>query len=169
MPSERFREDLKNLVPDLFRFAQSMSRNKEIAEELAAETVIVAMRNWEQFRPGSNMAAWLYTIQAGIYQNMLRKNRKRTFYETDADATMVGFPAPQQSTVDLDDAFRVIETLPDEQRQAIYLVCRDGHSYEDAARILACEIGTVKSRIYRARAAIAKAFEGEPEKVAMKA
>jgi RNA polymerase sigma-70 factor (ECF subfamily) len=138
-----------------------MSRSKDIAEDLVSETVITALKNWDQYTPGTNMGAWLYTIQAGHYRNLVRKNRKTAFFETDEDASFVGIPAPQQSSVELIDAIRIIDTLPSDQRSALYLICRDGHSYEDAARILDCEVGTVKSRVYRARAAIAKAFEGE--------
>jgi len=166
MPSERFREELKERIPDLYRFAQSMSRSRDIAEDLVSETVITALKNWEQYTPGTNMGAWLYAIQAGHYRNLVRRNRKVAFYETDEDASFVGFPAPQQSSVDLGDAMRIIEKLPNEQKLALYLICRDGHSYEDAARILDCEVGTVKSRVYRARATIAKAFEGEAPQAA---
>lgn len=161
MPSERFRQELKERVPDLYRFAQSMSRSKDLAEDLVSETVITALKNWEQFTPGTNMGAWLYSIQVGHYRNLVRKNRKVAFFETDEDASFVGIPAPQDSVIDLRDAMKVIDRLPDEQRAALYLICRDGHSYEDAARILDCEVGTVKSRIYRARATIAKALQDD--------
>lgn len=166
MASERFLADLTRLVPDLYRFAQSMTRNTDFAEELVSETVITALKRWEGYTPGTNMTAWLFTIQANLYRNMLRKRYYRSLFETDADATSVGIPAPQQGVVELDDAIRIIEQLPSEQRAALYLVCRDGHSYEEAARILDCEVGTVKSRVHRARAAIAKAFEGENDAAA---
>jgi len=158
MKHDAFNRELRRTIPDLIRFARAISRDTETTEELVGETLVKALQLKERFEPGSNMRAWLYKIASGLYRNMNRKRRLRSLFESDGNATVVSIPPSQDGTIDLEDAARIIASLPEEQRLALQLVTYHGHSYGSAAAILGCEIGTLKSRVSRARAEIAKAL-----------
>jgi RNA polymerase sigma-70 factor (ECF subfamily) len=152
---------LVNFVPDLLRFGRSLVKDPTLAEDLASDTVLKAIDICDSFEEGTDMKSWLFQIEVGLFHNMRRRalRRARTedrFESSDSETAMsvVGENAPQESAIELSDVVKAIDTLPADQKAAIYLVCYVGHSVEDAAQILECKLGTLYSRISRARSTL---------------
>ena len=159
MASEEFKKELIRRIPDMMRFAMTMTRSTQESEDLMHDTVISAMEMAESYTPGTNMEAWLYTIQRGIFNNSLRRARTRRNYQM-ANADQ---PEPAQLPAQIDhlvfeEAKEAIDRLPVDQKAAFFLVAYDGKSYNEASAILGCSVGTVKSRVSRARVEIAKSI-----------
>jgi len=136
-------------------------------EDLVADTIVMAIRNQDSFENGTNMKSWLFKIETGIFQNMRRRERTRAscedrFQTSDSDVVMavVGESSPQHVAVELADVTRIIDGLPEDQKAALYLVCFMGYSPEDAAQILDCKLGTLYTRISRARSAVINELNG---------
>lgn len=156
-PSGMQRE-LASLVPNLRAFARSLCGNADQADDLVQETLVKAWRSRGSFAPGSNLKAWLFTI---LRNTFLSERRKRKFEVHDTDgklALRLSVEEGQSSHMDLLDFSKAFATLPEEQREALILVGAEGFSYEDAAQMCGCAVGTIKSRVNRARAKLAQAL-----------
>lgn len=155
---DAFQEEIASLIPNLRAFARTLSRNSDLADDLVQETLIKAWRNRAKFEPGSNMKAWLFTI----LRNTFLSNRRRAKHQVEdpdgAIVAKVGVPGGQNSHMDLMDFQKALDNLPDEQKEALLLVGAEGFSYEEAAALCGCAIGTVKSRVNRARSKLAEAL-----------
>ena len=149
--SEQLKAELIARIPKLRAFAISLCGNADRAEDLVQETLVKAWGHLGSFVEGSNLGAWLFTILRNTYFSQYRKRR----YEvSDSDGIFVGrlaVTAGQTTHMDLLDLRAALARLPDDQREAIILVCAAGHSYQDAAMIAGCAVGTIKSRVNRAR------------------
>ncbi|WP_442919083.1 sigma-70 family RNA polymerase sigma factor [Methylobacterium sp. Leaf118] len=158
-----FRDDLVKALPMLRTFAISLTANPTRADDLVQETMVKAWANRERFTPGTNFTAWLFTILRNQFYTEVRKNRREV---EDADGVHAGTltaPADQEHAAGLRMVMNLIGTLPLPQRQALLLVGAEGFTYEEAAARLGCQVGTVKSRVSRARAFLAESFEGLPD------
>jgi len=151
-----FTDDILASVPSLRTFAISLTRATDRAEDLVQETVLRAISKQQQFEPGTSLQAWLFTI---LRNQFLSDHRKAVREVEDVDgsyaATMISVP-DQEDRMMIQDLEAAIGKLPQGQREAIMLVGADGLSYEEAARSLGCAVGTVKSRINRARKSLAE-------------
>ena len=146
-----FKQALLAALPTLRAFAMSLSGRHDRADDLVQETVMKAWAKQEDFRLGTNMQAWLVTILRNHYYSQMRK-RGREVQDTEGSYTARLSVAPSHDGVmDLADFRRALLDLPDEQREALLLVGASGFSYEEAAEICGCAIGTIKSRVSRAR------------------
>ncbi len=149
-------------LPELRAFARSLTRDATSADDLVQETMVKAWTNFDSFERGTNLRAWLFTIQRNTFYSLARR---RKWEVEDADgvhaANLVQRPQ-QDGAMDLRDFSAAFATLPSEQREALTLVGAAGMSYEDAAAICGCAVGTVKSRVNRARARLAERL-GEVE------
>lgn len=155
-----FRRDLLDLIPFLRAFSRSLCGERELADDLAQEALAKAWQSRDTFRPGSNLKAWLFTILRNqFYSDRRRAWRQAPWDETAAERVPVA-RGEQTWAVQLSDTARALRGLPAEQREALILVGAGGFSYEDAARIANCAVGTVKSRVARARKALSAALEG---------
>jgi RNA polymerase sigma-70 factor (ECF subfamily) len=136
-------------------FAIALTRNIDQAEDLVQETVLRALSKHEQFKAGTNLQAWLFTILRNHFHSAHRKAMRE---EEDVDgcyaASMICL-ADQEDQVMMQDVEVALSKLPRTQREAIVLVGAEGLSYEEAAQALGCAIGTVKSRVSRARSGLA--------------
>ncbi|MGE0700296.1 MAG: sigma-70 family RNA polymerase sigma factor [Hyphomicrobiaceae bacterium] len=143
--------ELTALVPNLRAFARSLCGNADQADDLVQETLVKAWRSRETFAPGSNLKAWLFTI---LRNTFLSERRKRKFEVHDSDgklAQQLSVKGRQSGHMDLLDFAKAFATLPAEQREALVLVGAEGFAYEDAAVMCGCAVGTIKSRVNRAR------------------
>ncbi|MDK4221653.1 sigma factor-like helix-turn-helix DNA-binding protein [Bradyrhizobium diazoefficiens] len=130
--TDSLRNDILAAVPSLRAFAISLSGNADRADDLVQETLLRALANIDSFQPGSNLPAWLFTILRNLFRSDYRKRRREV------------------------EEFRTaLEKLPQDQREALILVGASGFSYEDAASICGCAVGTIKSRVNRARSKLA--------------
>ncbi|MEM7694330.1 MAG: sigma-70 family RNA polymerase sigma factor [Pseudomonadota bacterium] len=145
------REDLIRQIPNLRAFAVSLSGNAERADDLVQEALMKAWASIDMFEPGTNMRAWLFTILRNVYYSEFRKKRREV---EDADGKMAANLAthPEQlGHLDMVDFKDALDKLAPDQREALVLVGASGFSYDEAAVICGCAVGTVKSRVNRAR------------------
>jgi len=132
-------------------FAVSLCGDKERADDLVQETLFKAWNHLDSFKEGTNLKAWLFTILRNTYFSERRKRRREV---EDADGTYAARLAThpeQHGHMDMQDFRAVLVRLPDDQREALILVGAAGFSYEEAAEICNCAVGTIKSRVNRAR------------------
>lgn len=149
------REALLGAVPSLRAFAISLSGNVDRADDLVQETLLRAMANIDSFHPGSNMPAWLFTILHNLFRSEYRKRRREV---EDVDGSYVESlksQPEQHSRMDFKEFRIALGMLPPDQREALLLVAASGFSYEEVAAICDCAVGTIKSRVFRARARLA--------------
>ncbi|WP_306117511.1 MULTISPECIES: sigma-70 family RNA polymerase sigma factor [unclassified Roseitalea] len=154
--SADFKTELLTSIPSLRAFALSLSGNADRADDLVQETLVKAWHKQSTFMPGTNMRAWLFTILRNEFYSQMRKKGREV---ADADGALTeGLAAhPEQSgKLDLQDMKTALQKLPEDQREAIILVGASGLSYEEAAEVCGCAVGTVKSRVSRARTKLAE-------------
>ena len=166
--SSSLRDSLVAEIGSLRAFAVSLCGDKERADDLVQETLFKAWNHLESFKEGTNLKAWLFTILRNTYFSERRKRRREV---EDADGTyaarLATHPA-QHGHMDMQDFRSALTQLPDDQREALVLVGAAGFSYEEAAEISSCAVGTIKSRVNRARNRLAGILgleqqEGEAE------
>src|SRR5262249_5517165 len=147
------------MLPSLNAFSSSLCKDRELAKDITQETLLKAWQARTTFRPGTNLRAWLFAI----LRNVLHSHRRRAWRQVDpGDGEVFDRPGPempQEWAVHASDAVRALHLLPDAQRQALMLVGLGGFDCVDAAAIAGCEVGTLKSRVSRARKAIAAVLE----------
>ncbi|MDQ2953606.1 MAG: sigma-70 family RNA polymerase sigma factor [Pseudomonadota bacterium] len=150
------REAILTAVPSLRAFAISLSGNVDRADDLVQETMLRALANIHSFQPGTNMSAWLFTILRNLFRSEYRK-RRREVEDTDGSFAEGLKSHPEQlGRVEFQEFRAALSQLPAEQREALILVGASGFSYEEAADICECAVGTIKSRVNRARSRLAK-------------
>ncbi len=158
-PTPNFKREMLALLPSLRAFAMSLSGQHDKADDLVQDTIMKAWAKQASFEPGTNMKAWLFTILRNDFYSQMRK-RGREVQDTDSVFTDRLSTHPQQyGSLDLQDFRRALDTLPDDQREAIVLVGASGFAYEEAASICGCAVGTIKSRVSRARTRLQELLE----------
>jgi RNA polymerase sigma-70 factor, ECF subfamily len=153
-PSER--DVMIAAIPGLRAFAISLGGNADRADDLVQETLQRAIANVSSFQPGTNMAAWLFTILRNQFLSEYRKRRREV---EDADGSKVESltSAPgQQGHLEFMELYAALAKLPLVQREAVLLVGASGFSYDEAAAICGTPVGTIKSRVSRARTLLAE-------------
>lgn len=141
-------------VSHLNSLARFLARDRTLADDLVQETLLRALHYSEQFERGTNLKAWLTTILRNSYFNEKRSEARRRRLAQQGflvQTEMPVMPGNQDSRLELRDFERVYVTLPRVQREAISLVGAKGYSYEEAAELAGCAVGTMKSRVSRAR------------------
>lgn len=149
--TSQFKRELLATLPSIRAFAISLIGDKTRADDLVQDTVLKAWANRQSFELGTNMKAWLFTILRNDFYSKMRKNGREV---PDPEGVFTGRFAvhPEQyGSMDLKDFRKALDKLPSDQREAIILVGASGFSYEETARICGCAVGTVKSRVSRAR------------------
>ena len=155
-----FKTELLGLVPFLRAFARSLTGNQESADDLAQETLVKAWQSRASFIPGTNLKAWLFTILRNQFYSDRRRAWRQAPWDQDAAERIPGGGEDQVHSAELSDTVRALKHLSDEQREALILVGAGGFSYEDAAAICKCAVGTVKSRVARARKTLIEILDG---------
>ena len=146
-----FKDDLVAEIPGLRAFAVSLCGSVTMADDLVQEALLRAWSNSSKFQPGTSLRAWLFTILRNIYYSQYRK-RSREVQDSDGVYSRgIAVEGDQESHLDLVDFRNALAKLPAEQREVLMMVGASGLSYEEAAAICGVEIGTIKSRLSRAR------------------
>jgi RNA polymerase sigma-70 factor, ECF subfamily len=143
-------------VPALRDFAVSLCRRPDHVDDLVQDALLRAIANIDSFEPGTNMTAWLFTILRHSFLNDRRRRRREV---CDVDGLLVGTltsQPEQERHLQFEDFRRALVLLPSGQRQAIMLIADAGLSYEEAAQRCHCAVGTMKSRVFRARTRLAE-------------
>ena len=149
------KEAMLSAVPSLRAFAISLSGNIDRADDLVQETLLRAIANINSFQPGTNMSAWMFTILRNLFRSEYRK-RRREVEDTDGSyAESLKSHPEQASRLEFQEFRTALSKLPPDQREALILVGASGFSYEEAANICGCAVGTIKSRVNRARTRLA--------------
>jgi RNA polymerase sigma-70 factor, ECF subfamily len=154
--SAELREALLALIPNVRAFAVSLCGDPQHADDLVQETLLKAWTNFERFEPGTHLRAWLFTILRNHYFSECRTRRHRGEDPDGSKLEALCVPASQDGHADMQDFRRALNLLPVEQREALILVTAAGFSYDEASRIGACAVGTIKSRVNRARIKLAQ-------------
>jgi RNA polymerase sigma-70 factor, ECF subfamily len=149
------RDALLAAVPSLRAFAISLSGSVDRADDLVQDTLMRALSNIHRFEPGTNLHAWLFTILRNLFHSEYRKRRREVEDVDGAYAARLATRPEQGARLDFEDFRKALARLPMEQREALLLIGAASLSYEEAAQIMDCAIGTVKSRVNRARARLA--------------
>jgi RNA polymerase sigma-70 factor (ECF subfamily) len=155
-----FSADMAAALPALRRFARSLCRQGDMADDLVQETMIRAWASRHTFLPGSKFRPWLFTILRNQFYTAMRKRNKLVSWEPEAAERILVQEPDQEDRLHLADVAGALEQLPANQREMLVLIAGAGLSYEEAAVVADCKIGTVKSRINRGRAAIRAIIDG---------
>ena len=150
------RDTMLGAVPSLRAFAISLSGNVDRADDLVQETLLRAIANINSFQPGTNMSAWLFTILRNLFRSEYRKRRREVEDSDGSYAETLKSQPEQTSRVEFEEFRTALNKLPSDQREALILVGASGFSYEEAAEICGCAVGTIKSRVNRARTRLAQ-------------
>jgi RNA polymerase sigma-70 factor, ECF subfamily len=150
--ANEFRDDLVRALPALRTFALSLTGDVTRADDLVQETFVRAWTKWHHFTPGTNFTAWLFTILRNQLYSEIRKRKREVEDGEGVQAGKLTALADQEDAITLKTVWERIGGLPAVQRQALLLVGAEGRTYEEAATLLGCQVGTVKSRVSRARA-----------------
>ena len=154
-----FKRELSAVIPHLRAFARGLCGRPDMADDLVQETMLKAWAARDRFQPGTSMRAWTFVILRNAYLTEMRRNRFRGDYDETAAERLLTAPAGQEDPIHLADMHRALLQLPAERREALLLVGAGGFSYEEAAEICGCAVGTIKSRVGRARASLSAMLE----------
>ncbi|WP_370931568.1 sigma-70 family RNA polymerase sigma factor [Bartonella sp. DGB1] len=146
-----FKDELLTLIPALRAFAISLTGKYDKADDLVQDTIMKAWAKQESYSMGTNMKAWLFTILRNEFYSQKRKDGREVSDEDGYITTNFAVLPSQYGVLDLHDFQQALNKLPFDQREAIILVGASGFSYEETAKICDCAVGTIKSRVSRAR------------------
>ena len=162
---EVFKADLIALIPHLRAFARTMTGNPAEADDLAQEALAKAWQARDSYTMGTNMKAWTFMILRNQFYSDKRRSWRNTQLDQEAaERTLLANDDPS-APLELNDLRMALAALPEEQREALILIGAGGLSYEEAAEVCDCAVGTVKSRVSRARVALRRILDtGEYER-----
>ncbi len=158
---DEFHHGIIECLPHLSGFAHLLARNHALAEDLVQETVLRALTYRDQFKPGTNLRGWLLIILRNRYFNEVRKNNRKHSMPVETFTNEPAVSGGQDENLQLRDFKRHFQKLPETQKEALLLVGVNGFSYEEAAHIASCAVGTMKSRVCRARMHLQTVMFGE--------
>jgi RNA polymerase sigma-70 factor (ECF subfamily) len=152
-----FRNGIEAAIPALRRYARALTRDGEIADDLVQDTLVRALRSEHLFH-GGEVRSWLYTILTNLNRNRLRSLARRPVLTPIAEGDAADMAGPEAGGRDIE---RALAALVEDQRSALLLVVLEGLSYREVADVQGIPIGTVMSRLARARAQMKAYLEGE--------
>jgi RNA polymerase sigma-70 factor (ECF subfamily) len=149
-------------IPRLRRYARYLARDADRADDLVQECLMRAIARVDSWAPGTNLRAWLFVILRNCHINEVRRGQRISLVgETTTDYEVVPTPASQEAYVSLLEVRDAYLNLSEEHREVLLLVAIEGLQYEEAAAILEIPVGTIRSRLSRARQALRDALEGD--------
>ena len=154
-----FEDELLLLIPKLRGYARQLVRDRHDADDLVQDVVVRALGAKERFELGTNMRAWLFTILRNTWYTTVGKRRREVPDEDGHFADTLTAAPNQEWQCELSSLKAALDQLPPEHREAIIMVGAAGLSYEEAAEISGCALGTIKSRVNRARNRLARALD----------
>jgi RNA polymerase sigma-70 factor (ECF subfamily) len=156
-----FRRELEATLPALRSFARSLTRDHEAADDLVQETTLRAWSKRDMFQAGTNLRAWTFTMQRNLFMSDRRRARFKGEWDELRASKLLTTPAPQEHQIHLNDLMRALEKISPNQREALLLIVLGKMSYEEAGQAMGVEVGTVKSRVSRARQALGLLLDSE--------
>ncbi len=153
-------DSIVGLIPRLRRYARALVGERSAADDLVQDTLERAWAKLHLYRRGTDLRAWMFTVMHNVYVNQLRAARPGV--QLEEEMPELARPARETETLELRDLDRAIRRLPPEQREVLLLVVLEDMSYDEAARTLGIPIGTVMSRLARAREKLRVMLSGLP-------
>lgn len=160
-PRAPMQDQLAALVPNLRAFAKSLCGNAHYADDLVQETLVKAWKHQDSFAPDSNLKAWLFTILRNVFLSDRRKMKHEVRDQDGLMAEQLSVNGAQIGHMDFLDFTLALDKLPPEQKEALILIGAEGFSYEEAALMCGCAVGTIKSRVNRARTKLCELMDVE--------
>lgn len=157
------RDEIVTHLNAMRAFAMSLTRNSALADDMVQDAVVKAWTKIDTFQPGTNMRAWLFTILRNTYYSHHRKARREVSDSEGEMSAQLAQKPDHDGRLNLRDFHTAFATLSDEQREALILVGASGFSYEEAAETCGVAVGTIKSRVNRARAQLSKLMHLEDD------
>ena len=159
-PDIVFRDQLVAIIPALRSFARGLCGSRAMADDMAQEAMVRAWAARASYIQGTNFRAWMFIILRNQFYSTIRKDARMTSWDPEvAERLLVEAPA-QQDGIHVSDVAKALQKLPPEQREVLLIVGANGASYEEAAEIIGCAVGTIKSRLARGRKALALLIDG---------
>jgi RNA polymerase sigma-70 factor, ECF subfamily len=158
MPQD-FQDQLIAFLPKMRIWALALTRNRAAAEDLTQDVATKALVARDCFIPGTNFSAWIHRIMINHFISSVRNRREFTDMDTMPD---VPVPAAHEDRTALRELGWALNRLPRDQREALSMIVLEEQSYEAAAEVTGCAIGTLKSRVHRARLQLRAYLTGEP-------
>ncbi len=152
-----FKQDIEAAIPALRRYARALTRDAEVADDLVQDSLVRALRSEHLFH-GGDVRSWLYTILTNLNRNRLRSLARRPIVSSIGDDDAPDMAGPEAGSRDIE---RALARLVEEQRAALLLVVLEGLTYREVAEVQGVPIGTVMSRLARARAQLKAYLDGE--------
>ncbi|MBB5708774.1 sigma-70 family RNA polymerase sigma factor [Sphingopyxis panaciterrulae] len=154
LSDDEFKALLAGVIPHLRAYGRSLSGNPDLADDLTQDTMVKAWASRDRFERGTSIKAWTFVILRNTFLSQMRRNKFHGDYDEVAVERTLSTPASQENSGEMADLQRALMELPQDQREALILVGAGGMSYEEAAQICDCALGTMKSRVSRARTAL---------------
>lgn len=158
-----FSKQMVALIPSLRAFARGLCRDRTLADDLVQEAMMRAWGSRGTYQEGTNFRAWMYTILRNHFYNTLAKNSRLTSFDPEMGERLLIQEPTQEHGINVSDVNKAMALLPPQQREMLLLIAGAGMSYDEAAVVAGCGMGTVKSRLNRARRAIRAIVEGGEE------
>jgi RNA polymerase sigma-70 factor, ECF subfamily len=153
-PDRRFPADeIEAMLPNLRRYARALTHHPEDADDVVQDALLSAFAKWHQFRPGTNLRAWLFTIVRNAFHDRVRSRRRHMAMPL-CEGEDLATSGNQEQHVRCREVASAFRRLPSHSREIISIVVFEGMSYEEAAEVLGIRVGTVRSRLSRARSAL---------------
>jgi RNA polymerase sigma-70 factor (ECF subfamily) len=143
--------EVVELIPALRAFARTFCQRPEEADDLVQETLTKALANLDKYEPGTRLKSWLFTIMRNTFCTRFKKSTRETVGLPEAVTAKLTTEPSQEWTVQAEEVRQALNRLPEHHREMLVLIVMLGERYEDAAEICGCAVGTVKSRLSRAR------------------
>lgn len=150
-PAPSIRQSLVEMMPALRAFARSLTRERASADDLVQDTLVKALTHIDKFEVGTNLRAWLFTIMRHEFYDSRRKHARERDHRAALPELPLGARPDQEWVTTAHTVQAAVERLPPDQQQALVLTTVLGVSYEEATQICGCPIGTIRSRVSRAR------------------
>ena len=155
-------QDVIKHIPIVERFALRLCNNRPDAEDLVQDTLMKALSNLDKFQPGTRLRSWLFTILRNSFCTRYQRSVREAPGREDCVSLQSSVPPAQEWSIRMQEFNRAIASLSPKHRGAFDAVLVDGDSYEAAAKRCGCPVGTVKSRVNRARLALTEQMGGAP-------
>jgi len=155
-------------IPRLRRYARALAGDRSAADDLVQDTLERGLSRFHLWRQGSDLRAWLFTIMHNIFVNQARSRARRYHESIETDPEADGLRAPEPDWLELRDIASALARLPQEQRTVVLLVGLEQFTYEEAAQVLGVPIGTVMSRLSRARERLRALLGGDVKAASLK-
>lgn len=155
-----FKRQLVGIIGPLRAFARGLCAQRTLADDLVQEAMLRAWSARRSYTPGTNFRAWIFMILRNQYYTSLRKNARMVAWDPEAAERILVTPATQHVGLEVADVVHALQKINQEQREVLILVGANGLSYEEAAQIMGCAVGTIKSRLARGRTALQALIDG---------